>query len=69
MTRESMFKVARTGIRTACEAALAVIGIGQIGITDVQWWVVLDIAGLAFIVSVLNSIVVLLKPTKSDKDV
>jgi hypothetical protein len=42
-------------VRTAAQAALGVVGAGQIGVLDVDWGVTLSVSGLAAVVSLLTS--------------
>ncbi|MBP2704380.1 holin [Microbispora sp. RL4-1S] len=43
-------------VRTAAQAALGVVGAGQLGLLDVDWGTTGSVAGLAAVVSVLTSI-------------
>lgn len=42
-------------VRTAAQAALGVVGAGQLGLLDVAWPTVGSVAGLAAVVSLLTS--------------
>lgn len=43
-------------IKTAAQTAVALIGTGAIGITDVQWTGVASAAALGFVLSLLTSV-------------
>lgn len=43
-------------IKTFCQALLGVIGVGAVGILDVDWPAALSVAALATLASVLTSI-------------
>ena len=43
-------------IKTFCQSLVAIIGVGAIGILDVDWAGALSVAALATVVSVLTSI-------------
>ncbi|MEV7804973.1 holin [Microbispora sp. NPDC088329] len=43
-------------VRTAAQAALGIVGAGQLGLLDVNWPTVGSVAGLAAVVSVLTSV-------------
>lgn len=43
-------------VRTAAQAALGIVGAGQLGVLDVDWATVASVSGLAAVVSVLTSI-------------
>lgn len=42
-------------VRTAAQAALGIVGAGQLGLLDVEWSTVGSVSGLAAVVSVLMS--------------
>ena len=43
-------------IKTFCQSLVAIIGVGAIGVLDVDWAGALSVAALATVVSVLTSI-------------
>jgi hypothetical protein len=43
-------------VRTAAQAALGIVGAGQLGVLDVDWPAVGSVAGLAAVVSLLTSV-------------
>lgn len=43
-------------VRTAAQAALGIVGAGQLGLLDVEWPTVGSVAGLAAVVSLLTSL-------------
>lgn len=51
-----LLDTAERAIRTAAQAALGIVGAGQLGVLDVDWATVGSVAGLAAVVSVLTSV-------------
>ena len=57
MTDKNFWKaVGIRALKTVCQAAIAMIGSGQIGILDVDWTSVLSVSAMAGLLSVLTSL-------------
>jgi len=51
-------------IKTVAQVAIATIGVGAVGILDVEWGQVVSVAALAGIISLLTSVLTYDKATK-----
>lgn len=51
-------------VRTFAQALVAIIGVGSMGILDANWVEALSVAGMAAVVSVLNSVAAPAGPTE-----
>ena len=51
-------------IKTVAQVAIATIGVGAVGILDVEWAQVVSVAALAGIISLLTSVLTYDKATK-----
>ncbi|GAA1051343.1 MULTISPECIES: holin [Bacillati] len=43
-------------VKTVAQAAIALIGTGSVGFTDLNWWQIASVSGVAGIVSILTSL-------------